>query len=263
MNFDLLFDPLFRLPFLTGLLLAGLLPLLGMYLRLRGEWLAALALAQMASAGALLAMVSGWPLLLGGGLAALLAAAIKGAVVRAGSGAYAGMLLLGWGCGVLLVANHPLAEQVGHALFDGQLYFTGEAHLLAALGVAGVVLPLLAWLARPLLLGRFFPEFYRARGRDPRPRLMLFDLLAAVTVALATVSLGVMAAFALVFVPPFVAYRFARSWRMGLLVAALFGMVAYTLAFAVALSFDQPFGPVCAVFFVMLALVSSVNSDRM
>ena len=52
MNLDLLVDPLFRVPFLTGLLLAGLLPLIGMYLRLRGEWLAALAFAQMASAGA-------------------------------------------------------------------------------------------------------------------------------------------------------------------------------------------------------------------
>ena len=39
MNLDLLVDPLFRVPFLTGLLLAGLLPLIGMYLRLRGEWL--------------------------------------------------------------------------------------------------------------------------------------------------------------------------------------------------------------------------------
>ena len=57
MSFDLLFDPLFRVPFFTGLLLAGLLPLIGMYLRLRGEWLAALAFAQMASAGALVAMV--------------------------------------------------------------------------------------------------------------------------------------------------------------------------------------------------------------
>ena len=57
MSFELLFDPLFRVPFATGLLLAAILPLIGMYLRLRNEWLAALAFAQMASAGALVAMV--------------------------------------------------------------------------------------------------------------------------------------------------------------------------------------------------------------
>ncbi len=263
MSFDLLFDPLFRVPFFTGLLLAGLLPLIGMYLRLRHEWLAALAFAQMASAGALLAMVAGWPMLAGGVLAAFLAALAKGLMARAGASAYALMMLLAWGGGVLLVANHPLAEQAGHALFDGQLYFTGEGHLLAAGLACAVVAPLLGWLSRPLLLGRFFPEFYRARGRDARPRLMLFDLLAGLAVALATVSLGVMAAFALVFVPPLVAYRFGRGWRAGLVLAAVIGMVGYCVAFAVSLGFDQPFGPICAVFFVMLAALSSVNSDRM
>ena len=132
MSFDLLFDPLFRVPFFTGLLLAGLLPLVGMYLRLRDEWLAALAFAQMASAGALLAMVADWPMIAGGLLAAVVAALVKGVAARAGAGAYALMMLLAWGAGVLLVANHPLAEQAGHALFDGQLYFTGEGHLVAA-----------------------------------------------------------------------------------------------------------------------------------
>lgn len=263
MNLDLLFDPLFRVPFATGLVLAGLLPLIGMYLRLRNEWLAALAFAQMASAGALVAMVLGAPMLLGGVLAALLAALLKGLLARAGASAYALMMLFAWGGGILLVANHPLAEQAGHALFDGQLYFTGEGHLLAAAVAALVVLPALARLSRPLLLARFFPEFYRARGQDERPRLLLFDLLAGLVVALATVSLGVMAAFALVFAPPLLAWRFARSWRSALALAALTGVVGYTLAFALSLGLDQPFGPVCALLLVMLNVSASVKSDRM
>jgi hypothetical protein len=143
MSFELLFDPLFRVPFATGLLLAAILPLIGMYLRLRNEWLAALAFAQMASAGALVAMVLDGPMLAGGVLAALLAALVKGLLARAGASAYALMMLLAWGGGVLLVANHPLAEQAGHALFDGQLYFTGEAHLLVTALAAVVVLPVL------------------------------------------------------------------------------------------------------------------------
>jgi len=263
MSFDLLFDPLFRVPFFTGLLLAALLPPIGMYLRLRNEWLAALAFAQMASAGALLAMVTGWPMLAGGALAALLAALAKGLMARAGAGAYASMMLLAWGGGVLLVANHPLAEQAGHALFDGQLYFTGEGHLLAAGVACAVVVPLLAWLSKPLLLRRLFPEFYRARGRDARPRLMLFDLLAGLAVALATISLGVMAAFALVFVPPMLACRFGRGWRAAMALSAVIGMLGYCVAFAVSLAWDQPFGPVCALLFVVLVLVPGVKFDRM
>lgn len=169
MSFELLFDPLFRVPFATGLLLAAILPLIGMYLRLRNEWLAALAFAQMASAGALVAMVLDGPMLAGGVLAALLAALVKGLLARAGASAYALMMLLAWGGGVLLVANHPLAEQAGHALFDGQLYFTGEAHLLVTALAAVVVLPVLAWLSRPLLLARFFRSSTGRGGRTSGP----------------------------------------------------------------------------------------------
>ena len=118
-------------------------------------------------------------------------------------------------------------------------------------------------LSRPLLLARFFPEFYRARGQSERPRLLLFDLLAGLVVALATVSLGVMAAFALVFVPPLLGWRFGKGWRSALVLAALAGMGGYTVAFALSLGFDQPFGPVCASLLVMLIVVTGVKLDRM
>ena len=39
---DILLDPLFRIPFLVGLLVSIVLPLMGALLRLREEWLAAL-----------------------------------------------------------------------------------------------------------------------------------------------------------------------------------------------------------------------------
>ena len=61
MNFSALIDPLFRLPFLTGLTFALVLPVLGMYLRLREEWLAALAFAQVAAAGSLASSILGLP----------------------------------------------------------------------------------------------------------------------------------------------------------------------------------------------------------
>ena len=135
-----------------------------------------------------------------------------------------------------------------------------------------MVVPLLSWLSRPLLLGRLFPEFYRARGLDARPRLMLFDLIAGLSVALATVSLGVMAAFALVFVPPLVAYRFARSWRAGMALSAVIGMGGYSVSFAVSLGLDQPahrrddvvvVRAVCAVVLVMLVASASLDPSRM
>jgi zinc transport system permease protein len=255
-DLQILADPLFRLPFLAGLLLAVLLPVLGMYLRLRNEWLAALGLAQIASAGALVAAAFGGPVLAGGVGASLAAAALKGRFERAGESGYAIMLVLGWGVSVLLSANLPVAERVGHALFDGQLYLIGGEHLAAAAVLLAVALVVLRRLSRPLLLLRFFPEFFRARNLPQRRYGLVFDLLVAASLAAATVSVGVIAAFGLVFVPPWVAFRRAGNWRQGLLWASGFALVSYVTAFALALTLDQPFGPVCAITLIAAALAS-------
>ena len=91
----------------------------------------------------------------------------------------------------------------------------------------------------------------------------ILRVLAGLAVALAAVSLGVMAAFALVFAPPLLAWRFARGWRSALALAALIGVGGYTLAFALSLGLDQPFGPVCALLLVMLNVSAGVKFDRM
>lgn len=256
---DLLLDPIFRLPFFTGLAFAVLLPLLGMYLRLRNDWLAALAFAQMASAGTLVAAMFGLPPQAGGVAAAFATAGLKSLVpesAKEAGGAYALMLMAGWSISVLVVANVPAAEHLGHALFDGQLYFAGQEQLLAAGAYLVLALAALRVLSRPLLLARFFPDFFRARGLSERRYLLGFDVLIAGALALATAGIGVMAAFAFVFIPPRLAYRFGASWRRSLLWSALLGLLGYLAAFALALLLDQPFGPVAALLLVLLAALA-------
>lgn len=258
------FDDLFLVPFCTGLCFALLLPALGCYLRLRDEWLAALTYAQVAAAGALGAMAVAAPLAAGGGVAALLAAVIKNLSSRhrASGAAYALLLLAGWGCSVLLVANLPTAERMGHALFDGQLYFTDGLHLAAAAGWGVVALILLRSLSRRLLLARLYPDFFQARGLAVWPAQLGFDLLAAASLALATMSLGVMGAFALVFIPAWSAFARAANWRRAVVQATLLGGATYCLAFALALRLDQPFGPVLALALIALGLVSLLGRRR-
>lgn len=252
-----MWSDLFLLPFLTGLGLALVLPVLGCFLRLRDEWLAALAYAHVAAAGALLALVSGLAPALGGMAAAALAGVGKRLFARrlAGGAAFAILLLAGWAVAVLLAANQPLAEQLGHSLFDGQLYFAGTAQLtLVAPWVifCGVVL---AILSRHLLLARVYPDYFSARHLRAWPVVFGFDLVAALTLALATMAMGVMGAFALVFVPAWIAFRRARSWRGGLVVAALIGLGGYIAAFLLALGLDQPFGPVLALLLIAVGLI--------
>lgn len=252
-----MWDELFLTPFLTGLCLAILLPLLGCYLRLREEWLAALAYSHVAAAGALLALVAGFAPALGGMLAAGLAGAGKRLVARrlAGGASYALLLLGGWGVSVLLAANQPMAERMGHALFDGQLYFAGSEQLWGVMLGGVVALGCLRLLSRHLLLAHVYPDFFGIRGLRAWPVQTGFDLLAALLLALATMNLGVMGSFALVFIPPWLAFRRAPNWRRGLWLALAIGVLAYAAAFALALGLDQPFGPVLALLLIGLGLL--------
>lgn len=249
------FSELFLQPLVTGVAYALLLPLLGAYLRLRREWLAALAYAQTGAAGALVAMAVGAPMLVGGMGGALLAAVSK-RLDRSREGTAYGLLLLGgWGLAVLLVANLPMAERLGHALFDGQLYFTDGRDMVTALIWGSLGASGLRCLSNGLLLDHFYPDYARLQGKAGWPVHLGFDLLVAASLALATMTLGVMAAFALIFVPPWIAFGLARHWRQTLWLSAGLGLGGYLVAFVLALLADQPFGPVLALVMVSLGLL--------
>jgi zinc transport system permease protein len=253
-NFSALADPLFRLPFVTGLMFALVLPVLGMYLRLREEWLAALAFAQVAAAGSLASSILGLPPQAGALSLTCGAAAVKGWIARAGNNGYALLMIVGWASAILMLSNVPIAEHLGHALFDGQLYFTGIGQLVISLVFLGTTATLLPWLSRGLLLERMFPDFFRASGLSALRYHLIFDLLIAAGLALATSSIGVMASFGLVFVPSMIAYRVGPSWKVSVIIAASFSLACYLVAFAAALVFDQPFGPVLVITLATIAV---------
>jgi len=250
------YDPLFRIPFATGLLFAAALPLLGMYLRLREEWLAALAFAQIAAAGALAAAIMGIPVLLGSIGVAGATAAAKSWLSRSGNNGYALVMLAAWSAAILILTNVPLAEQLGHALFDGQLYFAGFEHLLSTVIFSLIAFAALRWLSSKLLLERMFPDFFRASGQSARHYHFMFDLLVAAGIALATATIGVMAAFSLVFAPSMIAWQWGKNWKTALALSAAFGLGSYLVAFELALRLDQPFGPVLVLCLVVGGVVS-------
>jgi zinc transport system permease protein len=63
-----------------------------------------------------------------------------------------------------------------------------------------------------------------------------------------------MAAFALVFVPPWIAFRFAGGWRRAIAWASGLGVGAHVVSFGLAITLDQPYGPVV----VAVLLVASI-----
>lgn len=244
MDVALFFDPLFRLPLAVGLLVAVSLPLLGVLLMLRDEWLAALGLAHLAAASGLVGLALHVPAVAGGAVGAMAGAVAKSVLGSRGNTAYAFMILAGWSLTLLVAANTTLGSAMGHALVDGQLLFAGTVQLGAAAGlllVTGVALP---WLMSRVIRARFFPRYEKA-NRLPAWRWHLgFDVLVALGMAVGVGTVGLMGAFALVFVPPWLAFRIATGWRAALVISTGYGVAAFVIAFAASLALDQPFGPV-------------------
>ncbi|MDR3214581.1 MAG: metal ABC transporter permease [Azoarcus sp.] len=239
---------LFWRPGLTGALLALALPLLGLYLRLRQEYWAALAYGQVGAAGALGALALGAPSLAGGLAASLAVAGVKHRLEkRLPAGLFPLFFILGWSASLLLTANLPGVERLGAALFEGQLYFAGLEMLCGAALVLVVGIFFLRRAGKMILLACLNPAHFHAQRLPTWPVRAGFDLLVAASLALAVMSLGVMGAFALVFIPPWLVFAFAPNWRTALVAAPALAFVAYALAFALALVYDQPFGPVLAL----------------
>ena len=243
MSVSLAWDPMFRLPLATGLMLAVALPLLGAFLRMREQWLSGLGVAQLAAAGGVVGALVHGPVT----LFALLGAALGGiarALTRSTRNEhYAVMLLGGWAAVMLLAKFGHDANMAAMNLLHGQLYFTSLPHLLGAALLLAVILLCGHWLARRLLIARLFPDHFRANGQPAWPHELCLEALLVGGVVLGISTMGVMATFAMLFIPPWVAFRLARGWMRALLVSVALGASAYLAGFMLALALDMPFGP--------------------
>lgn len=141
------FDPLYRLPFATGMLVAFSLCEIGVYLRLRDEWMAALGVAHVSAAATLVATGLGAASGVGASVGACLAVALKRISPRAGNSAYVMLYLSGWALLMLVAANTTLGHALGRALLDGQIYFTGVVELIASIVVFGALLASSKWFS--------------------------------------------------------------------------------------------------------------------
>ncbi len=175
-----------------------------------------------------------------------------------GNAIYALMILVGWAATLLVAANTMLGGAMGHALVAGQLYFAGSAHLTSALVYTAAAIALLPRMIPMLVRARLFPGLVTPHDRSAKWHLG-FDVLVALGMAIGTGTVGLMAAFALVFVPPWVAFRRASHWRSCLIISAGLGTLAYMLAFVAALVWNQPFGPTLAAVLTTLASLAMVR----
>ena len=244
MNDVLLFHPMFRVPFATGLCLAAALCLVGAFLRMRNEWLAALGLAQIAAAGGMAAALLQVPVLVGAFGAAGLAMGLRAVLPRVGNSHHALFILVGWSATLLIGSYIDHGQRIGESMLRGQLYFTHRGHLIGAAALLLVVLVTFRWLSPRLLTARFFPDHHQANRIRVLPYRLLFAALTVSATVLGTISIGAFPAFALLFVPPWIGFVLVDGWVRSVLVSVGLGLGIYTAAFVTAMLVDLPFGPV-------------------
>jgi ABC-type Mn2+/Zn2+ transport system permease subunit len=226
--------------------------MLGVVLRPRGEAVAAFSYAQVAVLGAMLAVLSNLPPLVGAWLLAL--AAGLGALWRlgppGGGSRHLMLLALAWAVGLLVADNHPEAQLLSLSAIEGQLLLVRwsdwPGFLLLCLVGAGVLLAVgKRWFAMQLV-----PWRARGGGRISALReVAVVSLLAA-----GALGLGVFVTLALVVVPAWAVWARAGALRLALLGAGALALAAHLGAFVLALLFDQVYSAVLVVVLVMAGL---------
>jgi len=257
-----LFDPIFRMPFMTGLFLSVSLSLVGAWLRMRNEWLAALGLSHIAAAGGIAAAALHVPPLAGAFAAAGLSSLFRVAMPRVGNSHYGMMILIGW-AGTLIIGSYmDHGFVVAETLMRGQLYFTYLPHFVSAFVLLSAMLACASWLSKKLLTARFFPDFHKANREPTWTYLAAFHLLVTAATVLGTISMGAFPAFAMLFLPSWIAFVLVDGWNRSLWISVLIGLVAYISAFIMAMVLDLPFGPVLTGVLVLLAPLRWMTAFR-
>ncbi len=258
----LLFDPMFRVPFLTGLALALALSLVGAWLRMRNEWLAALGLSQIAAAGAMAAVWLHGPALLGAFIAAAIAMLARTTLPRIGNNHYALMILIGWSATLMIGSMMDHGNVAGETFLRGQLYFASTQHLVTALILLTVVAVTYRWLSPRLLTARFFPDYHQANRIPVWPYRTCFALIVITAVVIGTTTMGAFPAFAMLFVPSWVGFVIVDGWQRSVIASMLVGTAAYLIAFVVAMLLDQPFGPMLTIVLVLAGTLRFFTARR-
>ncbi len=214
---------------------------LGVWLLHLRQAYAAESLAHAMLPGLVLASLAGVPLLLGAGGGVLVVAALIALAARderVGSEIAVGVTVTtAFGLGAVLALSPDVPVGLDRLLF-GDLLGAGTAELLAAGGLAAVVVGALAAGHRRLTVTVFDPVAAPSLGvRPARVELALLALLGIAVVA-AVLSLGNLLVFALLVAPAAAALRLGRSVRSQLWLAAALGSGAGVLGLVASAELD-------------------------
>lgn len=252
------------LPLVTNSLLAGALlaligGLVGVFVMNRELSFAVHGVSELSFAGAAIALLVGFDVVLGSGLGSLVAAGILaflGGRARDRNSIVAVLMPFGLGVGILALALYPGRAANKFGLLTGQIVAVDDPKLFALTMISVFVLIVLAVIWRPLSFASLDPEVAVARGVPVRALGIVFMLLLGLTVAAAVQVVGALLVLAVLVIPAAAALRLSSSPVALPLLSVAFAMVSMLGGILLALGAGLPISPYITTIAFLIYLIA-------
>jgi zinc transport system permease protein len=143
-----------------------------------------------------------------------------------------------------------------NAYLFGDILAVSQNELWLIFASAIILLPIIAWLWRPMIAISVHEDLARVEGVPVLKVRLVFMLLMAVVVAVAMKITGILLITALLIIPAAVARKFSSSPEQMALIAIVLGMLAVMMGLFSSLQWDTPTGPSIVVAAAALFFVS-------
>lgn len=259
-------DPFFVRALVAGVLLAAVAAPMGCIVVWRRMAYAGETLAQASLLGVALGTALGTNLTLAIVAAAMLAAMALTALGRQRLVATDSLLgLLHHGALAIAVIAISLVKGLSADLLGflfGDIFAVTKAELLWAAGLSMLILAAVSYLWQPLVRLSVHADLAAAEGVDPLVPPALFDILLAVTIALAMKIVGALLVMAFLVVPAVAARPLSETPERMAVLAALIGVVSAAAGLFASLAWDIPGGPAIVLAMALLAAISLLAGGR-
>lgn len=146
-----------------------------------------------------------------------------------------------------------------NAYLFGDILAVSQNELWLILGSVVILLPIIAWLWRPMIAISVHEDLARVEGISVLKTRLIFMILMAVVVAIAMKITGILLITALLIIPPAAARRFSSSPEQMAVIAIGLGMAAVMMGLFSSLQWDTPTGPSMVVAAAALFFVSRLK----
>ncbi len=157
-----------------------------------------------------------------------------------GSSVSAAVFAIASGGTVLAAQLAPHGGLHVDALLSGETLATGAFDAVLIGVAAAITLAVVLFRWRDLTVAGHDPDFLAALGRSPGRTSLPLHWVTAIVVIVGSLTIGVLAMFALLVLPPLTARRWARSMKGMLVAAPGVGLLSAACGAAAAFGFDLP-----------------------